>query len=745
MSRTGKIAALFILGGYMLFATDLPAQKQLLSHDQIFDLRQTNNPVEIVKWIDDNSFIVSKRDEKRILSLIKIKKKEQIPIEEKDLKQYYPEPATKRLEVQSGNISYDGEQIVSGNSKNAVLSPDSAYIAYTKDNDLYAVRISDKKEFRLTNDGSDVILNGYASWAYMEEILGRSSHFRAFWWSPDSKTIAFFRTDDSKVPLFSITDSRGLHGYIETMRYPKSGDNNPEVKIGLVDPEGKNSIVWADFDSKEDQYFGKPLWTPSGKNIWIQWINRGQDNYKLFDINLVTGKKTEIYSETQKTWIDIDKDNRINFLPSGNGAIIISDKSGYNHLYLSPNPSPQGRGTNSPQGRGTNSAQGTNSTQGTNLTQGTNPTPITQGEFNVLDIIRIDEKNKTVYFTCFKDNIGCVDFYKASFDGKNLQRLSFGNYTHRISLSPDAKYFVSVYSNTLTPPATALYDTKGKLVMELGNSRNEQNEIYEWAKTEFVTVKSDDGKYDLPMRVILPVNMEKDKKYPVIIHVYGGPAAINVWQGWSSGSMSHWYAYEGLVQVAIDHRGSLHFGKKGQDEMHRNLGKVEVTDYSTCVKWLIENAQVDPERVCINGFSYGGYITCYSLLSAPDVFTHGIAGGSVTDWMLYDAPYTERFMDHPDENPEGYKQSSALTHAGNLKGKLLLTHGLIDENVHVQNTFQLVSEFEDKNKFFDLVIYPSNRHGYGGAKGRHFRNLQIKFIYEHLLRKSIPERLKKEM
>jgi dipeptidyl-peptidase-4 len=713
MLKIRTITASIISVSFWLFSISMPAQKQLLSHDQIFDLKQTNNPVEVVKWVDDNSFIISRRTEKRTMSLFKIKTKEQIPVSDDEFKKYYP-ASTKRLDFQSGNISYNGELIVSGNNRNPVLSPDSAYIAYTRDNDLYTVRISDKKEFRLTGDGSDVILNGYASWAYMEEILGRYTQFKAFWWSPDSRTIAFFRTDDSNVPLFSITDSRGLHGYIETVRYPKAGDNNPEVKIGFVDPEGKNKTVWADFDPKDDQYFGRPLWTPSGKNIWIQWINRGQDNYKLFDIDLLTGRKTEIYSESQKAWIEADKDDRVHFLENGKGAIIISDKSGYSHLYL-------------------------------HAQNGSLINPITQGEFTVLNVVRIDEKNKTVYFTCFKDNIGCTDFYKVSFDGKNLQRLSFGNYTHRISLSPGAKYFVTVYSNTLTPPVTALYDTKGKFIAELGNSRNEENEIYEWAATEFVTVKSDDGKYDLPMRVILPVNMEKGKKYPVLIHVYGGPAAINVRQGWSTGSMTNWYAYEGLVQVAVDHRGSLHFGKRGQDEMHRNLGKVEVMDYSTCVKWLVENAQVDPERVCINGFSYGGYITCYSLVRAPEVFTHGIAGGSVTDWMLYDAPYTERFMDHPDENPEGYKQSSVLAHAGNLKGKLLLTHGLIDENVHVQNTFQLVSELEDRNKDFDLVIYPSNRHGYGGAKGVHFRNLQIKFIYEHLLGKPIPEKLKKEM
>jgi len=701
--KKGIRTSIFII--FLLFAVNLTAQKQALSEEQIFHLSQSNHPAEVAKWIDDDSFILAKQDEKL---LVKIKNKKQIALSDDEVKKYFRAPANK-LEIRGGNISYNGELLTSGNNKNPKLSPDSAYIAYTRDNDLYTIRLSDKKEFRLTHDGSDVILNGYASWAYMEEILGRATNYKAFWWSPDSKIIAFFRTDDSNVPLFSITDSPGLHGYIETMRYPKSGDKNPEVKTGFVDPEGKN-IVWADFNQADDQYFGQPLWNsplPS-HNIWIQWINRGQDDYKLFDVNIITGKKTEIYHETQQTWIDIDKGNRVNFLPSGDGAIIISDKSGYDHLYL-------------------------------HAQDGSLINPVTQGDFTVLDIIKIDEKNKTIYFTCFKDNIGCTDFYKVSFNGKNLQRLSFGNYTHRISLSPDAKYFVSIYSNADVPAKTVLYDTKGKLVMELDNSANEKNEIYDWPKTEFITVKSDDGKYDLPMRITWPVKMEKDKKYPVLISVYGGPAAVNVRQGWSTNSMSNWYAYEGLIRVSLDHRGSLHFGKKGQNEMHRNLGAVEVMDYSTCVKWLIDSAQVDPERVCITGFSYGGYITCYALVRAPEVFTHGIAGGSVTDWMLYDAPYTERFMDHPEENPEGYKQSSVLAHVADLKGKLLITHGLIDENVHAQNTFQLVNELENKNKYFDLVIYPSSRHGYGGAKSLHFRNLQIKFIYEHLLKKSIPE------
>ncbi|MDR2424114.1 MAG: S9 family peptidase [Prevotellaceae bacterium] len=707
MNILSKIIKSSLLLALLVFCSDMQAQKQTLTPELIFKLRQANNPAEIVKWIDNKSFLVVKRDDKTSYFRVTVKGKTTVEteIDEQEYRQYFPK---NRMEVNNGDIFFDNKLIVGGNNRNPELSPDEKYIAHTRNNDLYVTRLADKKEFRLTSDGSNDIMNGYASWVYMEEILGRHTHYRAFWWSPDSKNIAFFRTDDSRVPLFSITDSPGQHGYLETIRYPKVGDPNPEVKIGIIDCEGSRPPVWADFDPKQDQYFGKPYWTPSGKNLWVQWSNREQNTLKIFEVDTALGSKKEIYVETQDTWIDIDRSNTVNFLSDGN-VIIVSDRSKHTHLYL-------------------------------HAADGKLINPVTQGDFSVLDIVKIDEKNKTVYFTCFKDNIACRDFYKASFDGKKLQRLSFGDYTHDVRLSPAAEYFVSTFSNVKTPVKSSLYSTDGKLVTPLYDARNEENEKYEWATTELVTVTSDDGRYKLPMRVTYPPKFDKSKKYPVLVSVYGGPGAITVNEGWTGNStMQHLYACEGLIQVAMDHRGSRHFGKRGQDEMYRNLGKVEIMDYSTCVKWLLENAQADPERICINGFSYGGYITCYALLTAPDLFTHGIAGGSVTDWTLYDAPYTERFMAQPKNNPEGYRQSSALVHANKLKGKLLLTHGLIDENVHIQNTFQLVSALEENKKYFDLVIYPSARHGYGGVKGEHFRNLQIKFIYEHLLKKNLPE------
>ncbi|MDR0738008.1 MAG: S9 family peptidase [Prevotellaceae bacterium] len=586
--------------------------------------------------------------------------------------------------------------------KNPTLSPDSQYVAFTRSNDLYTIRLADKKETRLTADGSDVILNGYASWVYMEEILGRGSRYRAFWWSPDSEYLAFFRTDDSRVPLFTITDSPGQDGYVETIRYPKAGEPAPQVQTGIV-KAGGGAVVWAKPENDDNYYFGLPYWRPDSKALWLQRLNHGQNHLQLLEMELTTGALREIYEETQPTWIAIDDEPRIRFLESGKGFVWQSDKSGWNHLYL-------------------------HDINGKFLNQ------ITTGSYTVLEVLRVDEQEKTVYFTCYKDHVGCVDFYKVGLNGKYLQRLSFGNYTHHISLSPGGKHFVTTYSDVKTPPKVALYTTKGRLIKELQDTKGESFKNCQNPETDFVVLRSEDGLFDLPVRVTWPLNREEGKKYPVILSIYGGPNAMSVREGWrNTNDETLRLARDGVIQAVIDHRGSGHNGKTGQNYMHRNLGYWEIKDYTQVVKWLVEQGQADPERIMITGFSYGGYLTCYAMTYGAGVFTHGIAGGSVTDWLLYDAVYTERFMDAPAENPEGYKTASVLTHAGKLKGRLLLTHGLRDENVHVQNTFQLVSSLEDLDKDFELMIYPESRHGYRGAKREHSHQLTLRFIYENLL------------
>jgi dipeptidyl-peptidase 4 len=699
----------------LLLTITASAQKKELGDDQFFknNFKGITQPLpSFVKWIDDSHFVL-RRDGKSM----------EVDCKTGTEKEYTDAPVNKGsvtvkpLIVTKGNDLYERKnvadiQLTSDDAKevNPTLSPDGKYVAYTKNNDLYALEIATKKENRLTSDGSETVLNGYASWVYMEEILGRSSQYRSFWWSPDSKTIAFFRTDESKVPVFTITDAPGQHGVVEHQRYPKAGDPNPEIKIGFANPDG-GALRWADFNAAEDQYFPMPYWKPDGSALWIPWANRGQDKLVIYETNPQTGAKKEVYSETQKTWIDIDDNDRVTFLQNGKGFLLLSDRTGWRHIY---HHDMMGKLIN----------------------------PVTSGNFTVIDIDRIDEKNGFVYFVGrSRENSARRDYYRVKLNGKDLTRLTFGDYSHQVNLSPDGGYLVTTYSNVSTAPTMALVDKKGKLVREIASSKGAEFANYNLAKTEMVRVKSEDGLFELPMRVVWPINMEAGKKYPVLISIYGGPNAGNCWDTWGLNGQQQFYAKEGLIQVVMDHRASGHFGKEGVNYMHRNLGYWEMKDYGTMAKWLIENRQADPAKICITGFSYGGYMSCYALTFASDIFTHGMAGGSVTDWSLYDAPYTERFMDTPGENPEGYKSAAVLTHAAKYKGMLQMVHGSIDDNVHLQNTIQFVNLLQDAKKDFEVMYYGGNRHGIGGPKALHFQNMKTKFIYKYLLEKPVPKEM----
>lgn len=690
------------------------AQKKDLGDDQYFksNFKGISNPLPtVVKWLDDSRFIL-KREGKNY----------EIDCKTGSEKEYVEDNinkgtvAVKPIIITKGNdlyLSQNIEDIRLTNDEakeiNATLSPDNNYVAYTKNNDLYSLNLTTKKESKITNDGSDLILNGYASWVYMEEILGRRSQYRSFWWSPDSKRIAFFRSDDTKVPEFTITDATGLHGLVETQRYPKVGDPNPEIKVGMVSADGGN-IVWAAFNEKDDQYFGLPYWKPDGSSLLVQWMNRLQNNLIIYEVNVFTGAKSEFYNEKQKSWIDLDdQGDRIQFLENKTGFILTSDVTGWNHLYFYDM---KGRLVNA----------------------------ITSGKFTVTSLAYVDEAKGVAYFTAKSlENTARFDFYRVNINGKNMERLTLGEYNNSINLSPGGSYFVTTYSNAVTPPKMTLMSNKRKIIKDLGDSKGVEFDNYTIAKTEIIRVKSDDGLYDLPMKVTWPVNMDKNKKYPVLVSIYGGPNAGTVMDNWSLSGAQQWYAKEGLIQVSMDHRASGHFGKEGVANMYHNLGYWEMKDYSTMVKWLIENGNADAAKVCITGFSYGGYMSCYALTYGSDVFTHGMAGGSVTDWTLYDSHYTERFMGTPANNPDGYKSSSVLTHVGKYKGMLQIVHGAIDDNVHLQNSIQLTSKLQDLKKDFEYMPYSGNRHGIRGDKGLHYQNMKTKFIYTYLLEKEVPK------
>ena len=693
--------AISFLGSFIVLIT-LQAQKKSFTYDQLFKgtVSNVSKPLpNITGWADNEHYIEMRKDETD-------GKTKSFSIEVKS--------GISKLYEKKENIPETQSSAFAGpkDARNTTLSPNKKWAAYTKaDNNLYVTEIDSKKENQLTNDGSETILNGHASWVYYEEILGRGSRYKAFWWSPDSKNICFMRFDDTEVPVFPIYWNDGQHGRLENERYPKSGDKNPEVKLGIVAIDNPTKMVWANFNAKDDQYFGTPLWTPANE-LWIQWMNRGQDSLKIYHTDLSTGEKRVVYEEMQKTWIALDDAKRIEFLSDGKSFILKSDKDGWENLYLYE-------------------------------ATGKIINPITTGNFWGTSITRIDEKSKTLYFRARKENSARFDFYKVGLNGKGLTRVSFGEFSHdQINLSPNAKYFITTYSNVSTPNTMSLVDDKGKIIRELGNTRGVEFDSYALPKVELIRVKSSDGLFDLPVLITYPVNYDPNKKYPLLVSIYGGPNAGTVYDRWRPvGGASQWWAQEGIIQVAFDNRSSGHFGKIGLNYIHRQLGKYEIEDYMACGKWLRDQPWVDSNRVAITGGSFGGYMTCMALTYGADIFTHGIANAAVTDWQLYDTHYTERFMDTPQENPEGYKITAVMTFADKYKGLLRIVHGTSDDNVHMQNSIQLINKLQESKKHFEFMIYPGERHGIGANssnKAQHNRNETYEFYYKNLLNKPMP-------
>ncbi|MDM1049945.1 S9 family peptidase [Sphingobacterium hotanense] len=658
-------------------------------------------------WADESNYIESsgsqlfqvnvKTGEKKGYTY-PTKSSTEVFVKDKDIYIQYPGSQAKQL-TQSPEID----------EQNPTLSPDGKYVAFTRKSDLYSLDVNTGKEIRYTTDGTDVIYNGWSSWVYYEEILGRPTNYKAFWWSPDSKQLAFMRFDDTNVPMFPIYVSKGQHGYLEETRYPKAGDPNPEVKVGFVKVEG-SPVVWASFNEKDDQYFGQPYWSFDSQSIMVQWMNRDQTNLKFYAVNPNDGSKSEIYNEEQPTWINLDHDERITYLADNKHYILKSDKTGWAHYYLY-------------------------------TLSGKLVNPLTSGEWQVKEIAHIDEKAKVLYFTARKENSATVDLYRVNFNGKNFRRLTFGDYTHDVKVSPDGKHFITSYSNIHTPTKVALVDNNGRVIKELADSKSPEFANYNVGKRAYFTIPSEDGKFNLPVIITYPTDFDESKQYPVIMSIYGGPDAGTVKNTWKGVNGQYW-ANEGVIQIECDHRASGHFGKQGVAWMHRNLGNWELVDYITIAKWLKAKPWVAKDKLLITGHSYGGYMTCLALTKGADYFDFGIAGAPVTGWELYDTHYTERWMDTPQANPEGYKNGSILPYVDQYKGRLRIMHGDLDDNVHMQNTIQLVDALTDRQVPFELMIYPGSRHGFGRSKQAYDFKERVRFYYQYLLEKPIPENLK---
>ncbi|MBE0539199.1 MAG: DPP IV N-terminal domain-containing protein [Ignavibacterium sp.] len=717
----------FLLTIFLLLQNFLSfAQNKQLTFNQVYLFGEPRilKPVpRLMGWFDSDHYIVQKRDAS-ISAIVKVDAKtgeETILLDFKTINSNLDDAeltAEENIGITkdyTGLLFYDNNDLFfysiprnkvtrltenEDEEVNPLLSPDGKRVAFTRNKDLYVVDVESAKETRLTDDASDVVYNGYASWVYMEEIIGRSLNYRAFWWAPNSEMIAFLRFDDTPVPKFPLINFSSVHGDLEWEHYPKPGDANPIVKMGVAHIN-TNKVIWIDEDEKADQYTGWPFWAPDSKEMFYQVLNRDQNDLQVLSANPETGENRLVYQEKNKTWVEFFED--IHILKNNKGLILRSELDGWRHLYHYD-------------------------------MSGKLKKQLTKGDWNVSKIVFVDEENEKIFFEANKDKKIETQLYVVDFWGKGITRLTKITGTHSSTISPNGKYFYDTYSDINTPAKLDLLDEDGNLIRNIGDRKSKLYDEYKFGKVETFTIKTSDG-LELPAMWVLPPEFDETKKYPVLFSVYGGPGGTDVTNSYSAYLDRYFISQNDIIYFVVDHRGSAYFGKKGKDYLYRNLGKWEINDYIQAAKWLKTKTFVDTTKIGITGGSYGGYVTCMALTLGADYFTHGLAEYSVTDWALYDNVYTERYMDLPSENKEGYKFGSAMTHASNYKGLLRLTHGTLDDNCHMQNTLQLVDKLTNLNKHFELMIYPNERHGVGFPKWVHAQTEYVQFWFKNFLGK----------
>ncbi len=663
---------------------------------------------EFVRWLDDGQALIkAASDQGHQYTAVDVIKGKEKKLKEAPMTGANKEGDGSGQDVVVRNsdiylIKTDGSEIRltndEGVEKNPKLSSNGQRVAYTKNRDLYVYDLAREKEIQLTHDGSESIYNGWASWVYFEEILGRSSRYAAFWWSPDNTHIAFLRFDDRPVPQFTLFRSEGQRGALEINHYPKAGDPNPDVKFGVANVETEK-ISWVEEDAEKDQYSALPYWTPDGKYLLIQEVNRGQDTLKIVRVDPQTGSRQEIYQEQQPTWVEFYEE--MHFFRNGD-FMLRSNKDGWYNLYRYD-------------------------------LEGNLVSQITDVDWRITEVVSIDEDAGRIYFYGTGDDTADQQFFVVEMSNGNLRQLTKEDGWHDIQLSPDHSTFYDRYSSLNNPGGMYLAAIASDQRRDLDGQLSDANQTA-GVSVEYFRVRTSDD-FDLPAFWVLPKNFDPDEKYPVVFSIYGGPDAGSIRNRYRNYA-GNFFSNNGIIQFVIDHRASGKFGKRGLDYMHRSLGKWEMHDYIEGVKYLRQKSFVDESKMGIMGGSYGGYVTALALTYGSDYFTHGVSLFPVTDWQLYDNVYTERYMDTPAENPEGYKFGSALTHADQLKGELLIVHGMMDDNVHMQNTMQLVSELQDLNKDFEMMVYPGERHGWGGPKRRHLTRLTNGFWMKHFVARS---------
>ena len=590
----------------------------------------------------------------------------------------------------------------------ATFSPDGERVAFVRENNLFIKNLRFGSESQVTFDGEkNKIINGAPDWVYEEEF----GFNKAFWWSPDSKFLAFIRFNETEVPEFTmpmyagespVLEENKLYPGKETFKYPKAGEKNSDVTVQVYEIRSKTTIP-VDLGEETDIYVPRLDWSPDANDLMVMRLNRRQNIMDIFYANPYTGDTRPLITEKNDRYISENFLDAFTFLENGN-FVTLSERDGWSHLYLYDR-------------------------QGFELGQ------ITKGDFDVTDFYGYDESKKLFYYQAAAESPLRREVYFISQDGKKAGKVSPTEGTNRVIFSKNFKYYINYFSSSTTPALITLNETrKGEPIRVLQDNTVLKNTLknYDIPQKEFFTFTTSEG-VELNGYMIKPVGFDASKKYPVLMTQYSGPDSQSVSDSWGGVGWNHYLAQEGFLVVCVDPRGTAARGEDFRKVTYMQLGKYESDDQVEAARYLGTLPYVDKKNIAIFGWSYGGFMTCLTMEKGGDIFKAGIAVAPVTSWRFYDTIYTERYMRTPQQNPEGYDDNSPLSHAGDITGRLLIIHGSADDNVHAQNTFEFTEKMVQEGVQFDMAIYTNRNHGIrGGNTTLHLYTKMTGFLKDHL-------------
>jgi dipeptidyl-peptidase 4 len=577
----------------------------------------------------------------------------------------------------------------------ATFSPDGAFVAFVRRNNLHIVDVATQRERAVTTDGDDDLLNGKLDWVYQEEIYGRG-RYRAYWWSPDSKRLAFLQINERPVPKYTVVDHVPYHPTLEVYGYPKAGDPNPTVKLGVARVAGGRP-EWIDLSAYAAAEFlvVNVDWTPDAKQVVYQVQNREQTWLDLNLADAVTGTPRTVLRETTKAWVN-ENGNPV-WLEDGS-FLWFSERSGFKHLYHYQ-------------------------------TDGTQVRQVTSGRWDVRTLYGVDKPGGSIYFAGTERSSIGVDLYRAKLDGTGLTRLSQQEGTHRATFSPAFTQYVDAWSNLTTPTQVRLHRSDGSELRVIDANPATALAEYRLSKPELLQVKTRDG-FVMEAMMIKPPDFNPSRRYPVYQFTYAGPGAQEVKDQWDGTGFLFYQllAQNGILVWICDNRSASGKGAESQWPVYGRLGELELRDMEDGLAWLKQQPYVDGSRILLEGWSYGGFMTSYALTHSTS-FAAGVVGAPVTDWHNYDSIYTERYMKMPQNNAQGYRATAPTKAAAKLHGRLLLLHGITDDNVHVQNSVQFAYELQKAGKPFEMMVYPRSRHAFADPRlNAHLRQTIFDFV-----------------